>query len=87
MLGAKADQAALSNGARFLRNERYADGSWQTTARAYALQPLVDTNFPHGRDQWISVGASSWAVMGLIAAESQQVTGRSVSGTADSARY
>jgi hypothetical protein len=30
--------------------------------------PLFDSDFPYGRDQWISVAATNWAVMALAEA-------------------
>lgn len=50
---------------RFLRKTQHADGSWQVTTRSYPLQPLVDTGFPHGRDQWIAASGTSWAALAL----------------------
>ncbi|MBI4904610.1 MAG: ankyrin repeat domain-containing protein [Acidobacteria bacterium] len=73
-LGAKADAASMRKAAMYLRKSRLADGSWYAATRAFALQPLVDTNFPHGRDQWMAISASSWAVMGLLASESEHFT-------------
>jgi squalene cyclase len=73
-MGAKADQAVLNKGVRYLRETRHEDGSWKVVTRAYPLQPLVDNGFPYGRDQWASVSASSWAVMGLLAADADYVT-------------
>lgn len=49
----------------WLRGAQQADGSWQVTTRAFPFQPLKDTGFPHGRDQWISAAGTSWAAMAL----------------------
>ncbi len=49
----------------WLRAAQQADGSWRVTTRAYPFQPLKDTGFPHGRDQWISAAGTSWAAMAL----------------------
>ena len=32
------------------------------------MQPLFDSRFPHGKNQWISAGATSWATMAMILA-------------------
>jgi ankyrin repeat protein len=50
---------------RFLRSTQNADGSWHVATRSYPFQPLMDTGFPHGRDQWISAAGTSWAAMAL----------------------
>jgi ankyrin repeat protein len=62
----KVDSQVYSRGAGFLTRTRHADGSWHVTTRAYPFQPLIDTGYPHGRDQWISAAASSWAAIALL---------------------
>jgi len=34
-------------------------------SRGFGFQPYFETGFPHGRDQFISAAATSWAVMAL----------------------
>ena len=59
-------RASLENGVRFLLGSQLADGSWYVRSRSYPVQPkYFDTGFPHGRDQWISAAATSWACIGL----------------------
>jgi hypothetical protein len=50
----------------FLLRTQHADGSWLVRTRAFPLQPLKDSGFPHGRDQWISAAGTSWASMALL---------------------
>lgn len=50
---------------RFLRTTQFADGTWHVKTRSYPLQPLKDSGFSHGRDQWISAAATSWAAQAL----------------------
>lgn len=50
---------------RFLRQSQQADGTWMVQTRAIPFQPLIDTGFPHGRNQWISDAATAWAVQAL----------------------
>lgn len=50
---------------RFLRQTQQADGTWIVQTRSVAFQPLIDTGFPHGRNQWISDAATAWAVQAL----------------------
>jgi hypothetical protein len=58
--------AIHQRGVKFLLNTQGEDGTWRVATRAYPFQPLVETGFPHGRDQWISATATSWAVMALV---------------------
>jgi ankyrin repeat protein len=56
----------LERGVRFLLDAQLADGSWHVPSRSYPIQSnYFDTGFPHGRDQWISAAATSWACVGL----------------------
>jgi ankyrin repeat protein len=65
-------RVSLDNGARFLLQTQLADGSWHVRSRAFPVQPnYFDTGFPHGRDQWISAAATSWACIGLSYAVKQ----------------
>jgi ankyrin repeat protein len=60
---------SLKKGVRFLLDTQLMDGSWHVRSRAYPLQMnYFDTGFPHGRDQWISAAATSWACIGLALA-------------------
>ena len=52
-------------GAQFLLTQQMADGSWLVRTRALPIQPHFESDFPHGRDQFISAAATNWAVMAL----------------------
>ncbi|MDX2150055.1 MAG: ankyrin repeat domain-containing protein [Bryobacteraceae bacterium] len=52
-------------GVAFLLRTQMADGSWLVKTRSSPVQPLKDSGFPHGRDQWISAAGTSWAAMAL----------------------
>ena len=48
------------------------DGNRQTAVAALvSLKHSEEIGFPHGRDQWISVSATNWAVMALASAVEQ----------------
>jgi squalene cyclase len=64
------DDAAYQRGLQFLLKTQEADGSWHVKTRAYPFQPLIDTGYPHGRDQWISSAGTSQALMALMLADS-----------------
>jgi hypothetical protein len=48
-----------------LLRTQFTDGSWLVRTRAFPFQPLKDSGFPHGRNQWISAAGTSWAAMAL----------------------
>jgi hypothetical protein len=52
-------------GVAYLLDTQQADGTWRVKTRAFPFQPLKESGFPHGRDQWISSAATSWAAMAL----------------------
>jgi hypothetical protein len=60
--------AAYQRGVQFLISSQLEDGSWYVRSRAIPLQPYFDSDFPHGRDQFISAAATNWAVMALAPA-------------------
>jgi ankyrin repeat protein len=58
--------AVFQNGIRFLLRTQFDDGSWYVRSRAWPFQPHFESEFPHGKDQWISAGGTAWATMGLL---------------------
>jgi ankyrin repeat protein len=64
--GLAVDHEAYRRGVEFLLKTQLADGSWFVPTRSFPLQPHVDTGFPHGRSQFISLAATSWATMALL---------------------
>jgi hypothetical protein len=59
---------AYARGVKFLLDTQFADGSWYVTTRSMPVQAYFESDFPHGRDQWISAAATNWATMALIPA-------------------
>lgn len=57
---------AYRRGVDYLLRTQFADGSWRVATRTWPLQPHFDSGFPHGRDQWISAGATAWAAIALL---------------------
>jgi hypothetical protein len=60
--------SVYGRGAAFLLRTQRPDGSWIVRSRSVPFQPLKESGFPHGKDQWISAAGSSWAAMALMAA-------------------
>lgn len=56
---------SYQRGVAYLLRTQNADGTWHVRTRSFPFQPLVDSGFPHGRDQWISAAGTSWAAMAL----------------------
>jgi ankyrin repeat protein len=56
---------AFMKGIKYLLGTQEADGSWHVRGRSLPVQPLFESGFPHGRDQWISAAGTSWAAMAL----------------------
>lgn len=64
--GVGISDAAFQNGVRFLLRTQFDDGSWYVRSRAWPFQPHFESEFPHGKDQWISAGGTAWATMALL---------------------
>jgi ankyrin repeat protein len=58
--------SAPRHGIDFLLRTQFDDGSWYVQSRAWPFQPPFDSEFPFGRDQWISAGATAWATMAIL---------------------
>ena len=52
-------------GGGYLLETQLEDGTWFVRSRGFAFQPYFDTGFPHGRNQFISAAATSWAAIAL----------------------
>jgi tetratricopeptide (TPR) repeat protein len=68
--GGVAD-AVYKRGVRFLLKTQRPDGAWLVSSRSRPIQPYhaFDDEDPLGKDQFISVPATCWAVAALVAAE------------------
>ena len=61
------DPSALEirKGLDFLMKTQGKDGSWHVATRSKPVQVYFDNGDPHGKDQFISISATSWAVAAL----------------------
>lgn len=64
--GMRTDEPVYQRGVAYLLRTQYEDGSWWVRSRSWPFQPQFDGQFPHGRDQWISQGATAWAALALL---------------------
>ena len=62
----KANDLTIQRGIKFLLETQQADGSWYVKSRANPFQTYFETGYPHGKDQFISVTAASWATVALL---------------------
>lgn len=60
-----ATEPAYRKGADYLLRTQLEDGTWFVRTRAFGFQPYFETGFPHGRSQFISTVATSWASIAL----------------------
>jgi N-acyl-D-amino-acid deacylase len=52
-------------GVQALLESQQPDGSWHVVSRSKPFQTYFESGFPHGKDQFISITASAWAVLAL----------------------
>jgi ankyrin repeat protein len=60
-----AGEPAFKRGTEYLLRTQLEDGTWFVRTRAFGFQPYFETGFPHGRSQFISTVATSWASIAL----------------------
>ena len=73
--GLPADDPAFLRGVEFLLKTQLADGSWFVPTRSFPVQPYVETDFPHGRSQFISAAATGWGDPGHFSLTPLPTTG------------
>jgi hypothetical protein len=66
--GMPTDDAAYRRGLTFLIGSQQKDGSWRVKSRSKPFQTYFESGFPHGKDQFISIAATSWAASALLLA-------------------
>ena len=63
--GMSATNRVYQRGTEYLLRTQLEDGTWFVRSRAFGFQPYFETGFPHGKDQFISASATSWAAIAL----------------------
>jgi hypothetical protein len=63
--GMPTSAATYRGGLKYLLQTQQADGSWHVASRSSPFQLYFESGFPHGKDQFISIAASSWAATAL----------------------
>ena len=69
------DSPEYRGGLKFLIADQREDGSWFVASRSKPFQPYFESGFPYGKDQFISMAATSWAVTALSLAMPEITTG------------
>jgi hypothetical protein len=66
--GLSTKDQVYQRGVKYLLKKQLPDGSWHVRSRSEPFQTYFESGFPHGKDQFISLAASSWATMSLALA-------------------
>ena len=70
--GVDPRSSAFQRGIQFLLSTQKTDGSWLVKTRLHPPAPLsppyFETTFPYGRDQFVSIMATTWAASALLSA-------------------
>jgi hypothetical protein len=64
--GLDRQDLAFKKGIQYLEDQQQEDGSWRVKTRSKPIQTYFESGFPHGKSQFISIAASSWATMALL---------------------
>jgi N-acyl-D-amino-acid deacylase len=64
---------AINRARSYLLRTQKEDGSWFVKSRSKPIQKFFDNGDPHGKDQFISMAATSWATAALAKAGLDQV--------------
>jgi N-acyl-D-amino-acid deacylase len=63
--GLPCSDPAYQRGVQFLLKTQAKDGSWHVKTRSRPIQEYFDNGDPYGRDQFISIPATAWALAAL----------------------
>jgi hypothetical protein len=66
--GLATNDSVYQRGMKYLLATQLRDGSWHVRSRSEPFQTYFESGFPHGKDQFISLAASSWATVALALA-------------------
>lgn len=71
-VGLQSSHPAYQRGLSFLLRSQQPDGSWRIKSRLHPPAPVspryVDTEFPEGHDQFVSIMGTTWAVNAFLQA-------------------
>jgi dipeptidyl aminopeptidase/acylaminoacyl peptidase len=64
--GLPVSDARYRRGIAWLLDAQLSDGSWHVVSRAEPFQKYFESGYPHGKDQFLSITAASWATTALL---------------------
>lgn len=64
--GLPVSDADYRRGIAWLLDAQLPDGSWHVVSRSKPFQKYFESGYPHGKDQFISITAASWATTALL---------------------
>jgi squalene cyclase len=64
-VGMKEVAENYRRGVKFLLQFQREDGTWHVATRSKPIQKYFESGFPYGKDQFISISATGWAVAAL----------------------
>lgn len=64
--GLATDDPVYRRGVAYLLRNQKEDGSWLVTSRSKPFQTYFESGFPHGKNQFVSIAATSWATAALL---------------------
>ncbi len=62
------EHPSIRKGIDYLLRTQLNEGTWKVTTRAKPFQEYFESGFPHGKDQFISISATAWSALALLAA-------------------
>jgi CubicO group peptidase (beta-lactamase class C family) len=69
---------AIQKGVSHLLATQLDDGTWHVSTRAKPVQEYFESDFPHGKDQFISIAATAWSTLALLHALKPNEQGKSL---------
>lgn len=64
--GLPTSDGNFQRGIAWLLDAQLPDGSWHVVSRSKPFQKYFESGYPHGKDQFISITAASWATTALL---------------------
>ena len=57
---------SIQKGIEYLLATQLNDGTWHVVTRATPVQVYFESDFPHGKDQFLSIAATAWSTLALL---------------------
>ena len=58
--------SSIQKGIEYLLANQLDNGTWHVVTRAKPVQEYFESDFPHGKDQFISIAATAWSTLALL---------------------